>query len=303
MTGKGEVQTGVVPAKRAVHTVGFLQRRSTHKLLATIVSYVFLLGLSVVFITPFLWALSSSFKQLDDVYAVPPSFIPRPFQPENYTLALSRLPFFQFALNSLFVTLMCVLGQTVTASLVAYSFARMRWPGRNFLFMVLLATMMLPGQVTMIPIFLEFSALGWVGTFKPLIVPAFFGGGAVFIFLMRQFFKGIPAELEDAARIDGCSNLGIYWRIMLPLSRPVLATVAVLSFIGHWHDFMGPLIYLDDVNTYTLQLGLRMFQSMDGSFIHWLMAACMIVLLPVLTLFVIAQRYFVRGIALSGIKG
>jgi len=271
--------------------------------------YALLIFCSVLFITPFLFALSSSLKKLDGVYAYPPSLIPNPIQWSNYHKAVTALPFGQFLLNSAVITLTCVAGQLVTGALVAYSFARLRWPGRDLMFLVLLSTMMLPGQVTMIPTFIlwthlrDFTGIDWVGTYKPLIIPSFLGGAPIYIFLLRQFFKGIPIELEDAARIDGCSTIQIFWRIVLPLSRPALTTVAVLSFIGHWHDFMGPLIYLDRVEKYTLQLGLRMFQTVNGGFTHYLMAASILVLLPVLILFFVAQKQLVQGITVTGIKG
>ncbi len=271
--------------------------------------YLLLVLGSVLFITPFLFALSSSLKKLDAVYAYPPTLLPFPPQWSNYKKAVSALPFGQFMMNSAFLTVSCVAGQLISGSMVAYSFARLRWPGRDLMFLVLLSSMMLPGQVTMIPTFIlwthlrDFTGVDWVGTYKPLIVPAFLGGAPIYIFLMRQFFKGIPVELEEAARIDGCSTLQIFWRIALPLSKPVLTTVAVLAFIATWHDFMGPLIYLDRVETYTLQLGLRMFQTVNGGFTHYLMAASMLVLLPVLVLFFVAQRQLVQGIALTGIKG
>ena len=272
-------------------------------------AYLVLILLSALFITPFLFALSASLKKLDALYAYPPTLLPNPPQWINYQKAVTALPFGQFLLNSVFLTLSCVAGQLLSGALVAYSFARLRWPGRDLLFLVLLSTMMLPGQVTMIPTFIlwthlrDFTGIDWVGTYKPLIIPSFLGGAPIYIFLMRQFFKGLPVELEDAARMDGCSTLQIFWLVALPLSRPVLTTVAVLSFIGHWHDFMGPLIYLDRVETYTLQLGLRMFQTVNGGFTHYLMAASMLVLLPVLILFFVAQKQLVQGITLTGIKG
>lgn len=272
-------------------------------------SYVALCALGVLFLMPFLWALAGSFKTNAAIYEFPPSLLPRPVHPENYRTALSVLPFWLFALNSLFISAVCVVGQLLSGSLVAYSFARLRWPGRDIWFIVLLGTMMLPPQVTMVSTFVGWTQLRtltgveWVDTFKPLVIPSFFGGAAVYIFLMRQFFKTLPLELEDAARIDGCSTWGTFWRVILPLSRPVLATVAVLSFIAHWQDFLGPLIYLNSVDKYTLQMGLRMFQDINGSRMNLLMAASMIVLLPVLIIFFSAQRYFVRGIVLSGIKG
>jgi multiple sugar transport system permease protein len=271
--------------------------------------YALLIVGCILFITPFLFALSASLKKLDGVYAYPPTLWPANPQWSNYTRAVTLLPFGLFLWNSWLITIACVVGQLVSGALVAYSFARLRWPGRDLVFIVLLSTMMLPGQVTMIPTFImwthlrEITGVDWVGTFKPLIIPTFLGGAPVYIFLMRQFFKGIPLELEEAARIDGCSTLQIFWRVVLPLSRPVLATVGVLSFIAHWHDFMGPLIYLDRVETYTLQLGLRMFQTVNGSFAHYLMAASILVLLPVLVLFFLAQRQLVQGITLTGIKG
>jgi multiple sugar transport system permease protein len=274
-----------------------------------VAAYAALTILGVLFVLPFVWALSASFKTNAAVYEFPPTFVPKPFHPENYSTAITVLPFWLFTLNSAIITLSCVLGQLLSGSVVAYSFARLRWPGRDLWFVVLLGTMMLPPQVTMVSTFVGWSQLrnitgiDWVDTFKPLIIPSYLGGSAVLIFLMRQFFKTLPLELDDAARMDGCSTWGTFWRVMLPLSRPVLATVAVLSFIGHWHDFMGPLIYLSSVDKYTLQIGLRMFQDINGARMNLLMAASMVVLLPVLILFFSAQRYFVRGIVLSGIKG
>lgn len=276
---------------------------------AKVATYLALCTLGALFLMPFLWALSASFKTNAAIYDFPPTLLPRPFHPENYTTAIRVLPFWLFALNSLIISVACVVGQLLSGSVVAYSFARLRWPGRDSWFVVLLGTMMLPPQVTMVSTFVgwtqlrEVTGIDWVDTFKPLIIPSFLGGGAVYIFLMRQFFKTLPVELEDAARIDGCTTWGAFWRVILPLSRPVLATVAVLSFIAHWHDFLGPLIYLNSVDKYTLQMGLRMFQDINGSRMNLLMAASMIVLLPVLVLFFAAQRYFVRGIVLSGIKG
>lgn len=279
------------------------QSHSARRTALLVLTYVVLVVGSAFVLIPFLWALSASVKSLDEVYQFPPRLLPERFQWGNYARVIGVLPFPTFLLNSVIVTGLCVIGQVVTGSLVAFSFARLRWPGRDFWFVVLLSTMMLPGQVTMIPHFILYTQLGWVGTFLPLVVPSYFGGAAVYIFLMRQFFKTLPLELEDAARIDGCSSFGVFTKVILPLSRPVLATVAILSFIAHWHDFMGPLIYLDSFDKYTLQIGLRMFQDIYGTFMHWLMAASMLVLLPVLVIFFLGQRYFVRGIVLTGLKG
>jgi multiple sugar transport system permease protein len=274
-----------------------------------VLTYACLCVVGGLFLLPFLWALSASFKTNAEIYQFPPTLVPSPFHPENYSTAVSVLPFWLFTLNSTAITLSCVIGQVLSGSVVAYSFARLRWPGRDFWFLVLLGTMMLPPQVTMVSTFVGWTQLRvltgieGIDTFRPLIIPSFLGGSAMLIFLMRQFFKTLPVELEDAARIDGCSTWGTFWRVMLPLSRPVLATVAVLAFIAHWHDFLGPLIYLNSVDKYTLQIGLRMFQDINGARMNLLMAASMVVLVPVLLLFFAAQRYLVRGIVLTGLKG
>lgn len=281
----------------------FWGRRSTQDRAWKAFAATLLSLLALVFITPFYWSLVSSVSGLDGVYSSPPRFWPETFHFENYVKAVTILPFHLFVYNSFYVCLFCLTGQVVSASLVAYAFARMRWYGRDFWFIVLLGTMMLPAQVTMIPHYQIFRYLGWIDTFLPLIVPSYLGGGAFFIFLMRQFFKTIPVELEEAARLDGCSNLRIFWDIMLPLSGPAVATVCVMSFIAHWQDFMNPLIYLNSFEKYTVSIGLRMFQSMYGSFPHYMLAASTIALVPVLTLFFIAQRYFVEGIVLTGMKG
>ena len=281
----------------------FWRRRSTHDRLWKISTVFLLVVLSIIFSVPFYCSLVSSVSNLDGVYASPPRLWPEEFHFENYVKALTILPFGRFVYNSLFVCTWCVTGQVLTASIVAYAFARLRWVGRDVWFVVLLATMMLPPQVTMIPHYIIFLKLDWIDTFKPLIVPSFLGGGAVFIFLMRQFFKTIPLELEEAARLDGCSNLRIFWDIMMPLSSPAVATISVMSFIAHWQDFMGPLIYLGSFENYTVSIGLRMFQSIYGSFPHYMLAASHITLLPVLVLFFLAQKYFVQGIILTGMKG
>lgn len=225
------------------------------------------------------------------------------FEVKNYLEFYQRLPFWAFLGNTLKITGLCIIGQLLSASMVAFGFARLRFPGKNALFVMVLATMMLPGQVTMIPSFILFAKLRWIDTLRPLIVPSFFGGGAFFIFLLRQFFLSIPGELEDAARIDGCSTFGIYRNVILPLSKPALATVAVFSFMAHWNDFMGPLIYTQSMENKTLALGLYSFKTLYGTEYHLMMAASLIVLLPVLAVFFSAQKYFVQGIIMSGIKG
>ncbi len=274
------------------------------KITKTVLMYLVLSALSIVFLIPFCWMLATSLTEAGNIRSsagIP--FIPHPFAWGNYKEALTVLPFLTFLKNTLTITGLCIIGQTLSASLVAFGFSRMRFPGREFLFILVLSTMMLPAQVTMIPTFVLFVKLRWIDTLKPLIVPAFFGGGAFFIFLLRQFFLTIPSELEDAARIDGCSPLGIYRNVALPLSKPALATVAIFSFMAHWNDFMGPLIYTQSMEKKTLALGLYSFKGLHGTEYHLMMAAAIAVLFPVLIIFFSAQKYFVQGIVMSGIKG
>ena len=207
-----------------------------------------------------------------------------------------------YVFNSAYLVALSIAGQLLSCSLVAYAFARLHWPGREALFGLLLATMMLPGQVTMIPVFLIFKQLGWYNTLKTLWVPSFFGS-AFFIFMLRQFMRAIPNDLEDAARIDGCGPFGIYWRIILPLIKPALAAVAIFTFMGTWNDFMGPLIYLNDQRLYPLALGLFDFRSQHGGEFGMLMAASTLMTLPVIAVFFLAQKYFIQGVTLTGMKG
>jgi multiple sugar transport system permease protein len=266
--------------------------------------YAVLIVMSIIFLIPFSWMLATSLTEASKIrMSSGMPWIPHPIVWQNYKEALTVLPFHLFLKNTLTITISCIIGQTLSASLVAFGFSRMRFPGRDFLFIMVLATMMLPAQVTMIPSFILFVKLRWIDTLKPLIVPSFFGGGAFFIFLLRQFFLTIPSELEDAAKIDGCSPLGIFRNVALPLSKPALATVAIFSFMGHWNDFMGPLIYTQSMEKKTLALGLFSFKGLHGTEYHLMMAAAIAVLLPVLIIFFSAQKYFVQGIVMSGIKG
>ena len=225
---------------------------------------------------------------------------------ENFKNALTQpgMPFIVFLKNTLTIVFLTVFGATLSAALCAYGFARLRFRGRGPLFILLLATMMIPGQVTMIPVYIMFKELHWINTYLPLIVPAWFGGGAFSIFLLRQFFQGIPYEMEEAARIDGCGPLSTWWRIILPLSIPALATIAIFTFMGSWNDFMGPLIYVNDTDKFTLALGLNLFKGQYGTDTpHLMMAATLVVLMPVLILFFVAQKQFIQGIVVSGVKG
>jgi multiple sugar transport system permease protein len=221
---------------------------------------------------------------------------------QNYVRAFEMMDFFQNLRNTLFICFMTVVGTVLSSSLVAYSFARISWHGREAMFLLVLATMMLPYQVTLIPLFAVYSNLGWVGSFKPLIVPYFFGV-PFYIFLLRQFFRGIPEDLSSAARIDGCTEFGIFARIVLPLSKPALATTALFMFLWQWGDFLNPLIYLQDSRQYTLAVALQQFQSQHESAWGPLMAMSTVITLPIIALFFLTQKTFIQGITMSGLKG
>jgi len=277
--------------------------RFNYKSARTMLTYLLLVCVSVVLILPFLWIISTSLKGSESIFAIPPQWIPQKIHWENYAKVFVQMPFFTYMKNSTFISIMAIIGTLLSSSLVAYAFACLKWPGRDGLFIFVLGTMMLPMQVTMIPVFVLFKQFGWLNTFKPLIVPAFFGGGAFNIFLLRQFFLTIPKELFEAARIDGCSEFRIYWNIVLPLAKPALATVAILSFMMTWNDFLGPLIYLSDKLKGTLALGLAMFVGQYQTEWGVLMAASVLVMLPVIVLFFLFQKYFIQGFMMSGIKG
>lgn len=284
-------------------TLVFWKRTSIQKRVARGLGYLLVIFLSAVFIIPFLWSLSASLKNLQQVYAIPHQWIPRPAHWENYSKIFKLLPLARFFWNTIYITALSLAGQIASAAIVAYAFARLRWPLRNFFFIVLLSTIMLPAQVTLIPQFLLYKYLGWLDTYNPLIVPFFLGGGVFNIFLLRQFFKTIPLDLEDAAKIDGCSHFRIFLTIMLPLAKPALATVTVLSFIGRWNDFFSPLIYLRTFDKFPLSLGINMFKDVYVDLPHYIMAASTVSLIPILIIFFLAQKYFVQGILLTGIKG
>ncbi|HZO29918.1 MAG TPA: carbohydrate ABC transporter permease [Chloroflexota bacterium] len=258
-------------------------------------------GLVLIFL-PIAWAVSTSLKNPGDIFLFPPTWIPDPIRWQNYVDAMTKADFGRYFLNTTFITVVDIVAKVMSCSLVAFSFARLRWWGRDVLFMVMLSTLMLPQQVTLIPQFIIYRQLGWIDTFMPLIVPNLFGG-PFFTFLLRQFFLSIPTDLDDAARIDGCSSWGVYWRIILPLSRPALMMVAIYVFNITWNDFFGPLIYLHNRNNYTISLGLQAFQTQSGPEWHLIMAASLVAMLPVLVLFFFGQRYFIQGVVFSGVKG
>lgn len=260
--------------------------------------------MGIIFALPLYWMIATSLKVESQIFVFPPVWIPNPLKWQNYVRAVTVIPFLQYARNTLTICIFSMIGQTISSSLAGYGFARIKWGGRDVIFFLVLSTMMLPYQVTMIPVYIIFRSLHWVNSLLPLIVPNLFGG-AFNIFLFRQFFRSIPFELSDAARIDGCNELDIYWRIILPLCRPVIATVALFDFLYNWNDFQGPLIYLQDSSKYTLSLGLQAFGGYYSRNLEpaTLMAAASIIVLPTIVIFFLAQRTFIQGIALTGLKG
>ena len=264
---------------------------------------VLLIAIGATFLVPFAWMVSTSLKPLNQTMTLPPRWVPNPPQWHNYRDAIDTMRYFwRYAGNSLFLCVLTVIGTLVSSSLVAYGFSRLEWRGRDKLFLVLLATMMVPFPVIMVPTYSLFRHFGWIGTFRPLWVPAFFAG-AFNVFLLRQFFLGLPKELSEAARIDGCNELQIFYRIILPLCRPALLVVALFQFMATWNDFLGPLLYLIDQKDFTLVLGLQNYQNQHGGTAwHHLMAASTLVVLPVIGLFFLAQKSFVEGIATTGGK-
>lgn len=277
-----------------MNRLGFL-RKTILYLILTVSGFFFLL--------PFLWMVSTALKLTNQTYIYPPVWIPHPATFTNFIEAFQVAPLARFIWNSCVVTSLAVVGTVISTALVAYSFGRLRWPGRNFLFVILLTSMMLPAQVTMIPVFLIFHKFGMVGnTLKPLIVPSFFCAGlqgAFYVFLVRQFVMTIPRELDEAARIDGCGFVKIFSRIVVPLVKPALGAVAVFSFMENWNEFMTALIYLNDKMKYTLPIGLQYFKFEDTVNWNQLMSASLIALIPCIVIFFIGQRYFMRGVTLD----
>ena len=270
------------------------------------ITYICLTLAGLTMIIPFLWMLSTSLKEPQAIYTFPPKWIPDPVIVTNYIKiwTIKNVPFARFYLNSIFVAFCVTAGQVMTSAFAAYAFARLKFPGRDKLFFAYLATMMIPFSVTMVPVYVLMVHLRWIDTYKALILPAIFS--AYGTFLLRQFFMTIPRDLEDAARIDGCSLFGIFWKIILPLSKPVLATLTTFTFMASWNNFMWPLLVTDSVEKKTLPIGLAYFQEVyQYTQPDWglLMAGSLLVMLPIVIVFVVNQRFFVEGIKLSGIKG
>ena len=267
------------------------------------VVYVLLVGGASVYLLPLYWLIRSSLMELSQIFIMPPIWIPKPFQWGNYAEALTILPFGRYFINTIIIVVGSVSGVVLTSSLSAFSFARLRWPGRNIIFGILLSSMMLPYAVTLIPTFIGWKVVGAIDTYIPLILPAWFGGGAFNIFLLRQFYMTIPKELDEAAAIDGANPFRIYSQILLPLTKPALIVVGLFAFLFFWNDFLGPLVYLSSESNYTLALGLQLFRGMYNSQWHLMMAASTVVVTPAIIIFLIGQRYFLEGIALTGLKG
>ena len=265
--------------------------------------HLVLLAIALFSLLPLLYMISTSVKADGMEFAIPIEWIPQVLHPENYERAFIRFPTLTFLRNSVIIVVFCLVGEVLTGALVAYGFARARFPGRQILFFVMLSTMMLPQMVTLIPQFILFRELGWINTFLPLIVPAFFGGHPFYIFLLRQFFMGLPAELEDAARIDGAGFFRIWWSVALPLAKPGLTTVAILSILTHWNDFTTPLIYLKSTRNFTVALGIHLFKDSYQMRFNQQMAYAVMMTLPVFLLFFLFQKNFIGGITLSGMGG
>ncbi|MCI0708686.1 MAG: carbohydrate ABC transporter permease [Chloroflexi bacterium] len=288
---------------------GQLRARVVRHAAIGVIKYGLIITLTVSFIFPFFWMASSAMKDDAQVYTAPPVWIPNPAHPENFIGAWSLLDFNRFTVNTVFkYAIPAVIGTLLSSVVVAYGFSRINWPGRNILFAICLATLMIPSQVRLIPLFVIFKELGWVGTYLPLVVPTFFGN-AFFIFLLRQFFLTIPTELSDAARVDGANEFVIMWRIVLPLAKPALTVVALFTLLNTWNDYFGPLIYVNQEAQYTLALGINRLRgaltevgSQELGF-PYLMAVSTIVTLPIMIAFFFAQKTFIEGVSLTGLKG
>lgn len=297
------------PVERSFAPASRFRSASAQRAIGRGILYLIAITSSTIFMFPFIWTILSSLKRGAELFRFPPTWFPESPQFQNYPRVFEIVPWSTWMWNSTLVATVSTFGAVLTAALVGYSFARFRYPGRNLLFLVTLSTMMLPVEVTLIPLYLMFAKIGWMDSYKPLMVPSFFGGGAFLIFLMRQFFMSIPIDLDEAARIDGAGYLRIFWQILMPLSVPVTATAAVLTFMAEWNSFLYPFIFLNTKTKYTLAIGIRYFQEVAAATTdteprqHLLMAASVMMTMPIILMFFLAQRYLVQGIVMSGIKG
>ncbi len=277
---------------------GYFEHRGNRKNMLKIINFVLLAAGSLLILSPLWWMISTSLKTMAEVMSFPPTFFPETWNWANYIRTWEAAPFTRYTINTLTITSLVVIGNVLSNSFIAYGFAKIPFRGKNVLFAIVLATMMIPGFVTLIPQYVLFAKLNWVNTYFPLVVPAFFGS-AFNIFLLRQFYMTIPNELIEAAKMEGANHFTIWWKIGLPLTKPAIATVAIFSFNGAWNDFLGPLLYLNDENLYTLQIGLQVFKGQMNTQWNYLMAGSLLVLLPVILLFFFFQKYFIQGINLQ----
>ena len=291
MTVQGAAAPPVVP------------ERNWGSILHKVFVYTCLVVGTVVIMIPFFWMITTSLKKSGTEFTFPIEWLPNPPRWKNYVDGWTVLPFNRWAVNSVRISALAIAGSVISSAIVGFGFGRIRFPGRDALFMLVLATMMLPFPSVIVPLFLLFKRIGWIDTILPLTVPTFFGANAFFIFLLRQFFRTLPLDLDDAARVDGCNTFHVFLRICLPLIRPALGIIFVFSFMHNWNDFLGPLIFLSHTTKYTLALGLRYFQSQYR--VEWalMMAVSLIILTPNIVLFFLAQKYYIQGIVVSGVKG
>ena len=287
-------------------TPGSQPKQGQHRLVARtlrekVVPRIFLLAMAILFLIPLYWMVITAFKTPAELTSVPPTIWPRSFRWQNFVDAVSAIPFGQYFVNTVIITGLSTVGAVVSNLLIAYGFACIKWPGRDFVFYLVIATIFIPFPIVAVPLFDMFASLHWVNTFLPLIVPAYFGNG-FFIFLLRQFLLQVPPEMLEAARIDGAHELQIMYRVIMPMVRPALAAVAIFAMIAAWNDFLGPLIYLQDDSKRTLAIGLQFFRSLHDVQLNLLMAASVLVILPVIILFILFQRYFIEGVTVGSIR-
>lgn len=283
----------------------FMKNHTLYKLgihFRRVLIYIFLLAFAMMFLLPFFFLFTGSFKTTSELFSVPFHWLPKHFTLDNYKQVFTQIPFFRYLRNTLIIVAFTILGSVISNSLISYGFSRLRWPGRDKIFMIVIATMILPYQVTLIPVYILFTKLGWIGTFLPLIVPCFFGN-AFYIFLMRQFLIGIPKEITESARIDGANEFKIFLRVIVPISKPVITTVVIMSFMKAWNDFLGPLVFLANDKLYTLSLAASMLRSNLDPNWELLLALGALMVTPVLILFFLLQRYFIQGITMGAVKG
>jgi multiple sugar transport system permease protein len=298
MTNKTMKQRGLVSvsSKPVTSREVVFQKR-----IMSFLKHVMVAGVGLLFLFPFMWLVLTSFKSTSEIMTVPPTFFPKVWRLDNYIEAVNEIKFFRYAFNTTVIFVAKMIGAVLSCSMVAYGFSVLKWPGRDKIFVLVLATLMLPVQVTIIPLYIIYTNLDLIGTYLPLILPSWFGP-AFFIFLFRQFFLTIPNELVEAARVDGCQEPSIYWKIIMPLAKPAIIAVILFEFMATWNDFMGPLIYLTRQDTWTLAIGLLQFQSDKETYWNLLMAASTLTVLPAIILYFFGQKYFIQGIATTGFK-